>query len=307
MGVSFVAIAPIFILIAVGYALKRLFVKNEYFWENMEKLVYYLFFPMLLILEITDADFNVSGIKEAVFVTIGSTIIVAFIMFAAQRVINFKKELFSSVFQGGIRYNSYIFLALSYSLFGGKGAAISGIFVAYMIVVTNILSVGVLNYYGSKSQKSFKGILLSFIKNPLILSVLAALMLNFFDIRFTGWIRQTMSYLGAAATPLSLMAVGAGLIFLMAKDKNYAVAYSVALKLVLMPIVAALLIKSLGLVGVVADVALLYAGISCAGNAYILSRQMGGDSEAMASIITWSTIASAVSIPLVFEFLASRL
>ncbi|MDR1976813.1 MAG: AEC family transporter [Campylobacteraceae bacterium] len=300
MSAAFLAILPIFTLIVAGCAAKRLFVKDERFWDGAEKFVYYLFFPALLILDITDAEFVMQDVSRGVGVTIASTLIIALLIFAVQLFAKSKNDTFTSIFQGGIRYNSYIFIALSNDLFGTAGVALSGIFIAYMIVITNVLSVIVLNRYGSKTKKNFAGVLLSLIKNPLILSVIIALFLNALDFRFSGAARQTVTYFAAVATPLSLMSVGAGLMFILQTDKTFAVIYSVTLKLIAMPITAAILLNLLNLQGTTAAIALLYCTLPCAANSYILSKQMGGDSVTMASIITWSTIASAVTIPVVF-------
>jgi len=308
MTTTFLAILPIFILIVTGCVLRRAFLKHEVFWKGIDGLTYYLLFPMLLILEITEADFDAGDIKTAIFVIITATLIAAAFMLLGQQILKMDGKVFSSVFQGGVRFSSYVFLALSQNLFGGEGVALSGIFIAYMLVVTNVLAILVLNHYCSeKKQKSFNSAVLSLVKNPIIVAVVAAIIFNYFDVHFSGALKQTMSYFASGATPLSLMSVGAGLIFVMTKIKHFAVIYAIVLKIIALPLITFALLKLFGVSGVLAQITLLCSSISSAGNAYILSRQMGGDSEAMASIITWSTIASAVSIALIFELLASRL
>ncbi|WP_243464934.1 AEC family transporter [Photorhabdus temperata] len=66
-----------------------------------------------------------------------------------------------------------------------------------------------------------------------------------------------------------------------------------------MPLITILIIKYLGSSGVPANIAILYSAVPCAGNAYILARQMGGDHEAMASIITWTTLLSIITVTLI--------
>lgn len=95
------------------------------------------------------------------------------------------------------------------------------------------------------------------------------------------------------------MSVGGSLVLTMHSRRTVATAYSVRLKLLLMPLCTKALLRALGASGTPANIALLYASAPCAGNAYILSRQMGGDSEAMASIITWTTLLSAVTITVI--------
>ena len=55
---------------------------------------------------------------------------------------------------------------------------------------------------------------------------------------------------------------------------------------------------ALGLDGVSRDVALLFAALPTATSAYILARQLGGDAELMAALITGQTLLAMLSLPL---------
>ncbi|WP_206957098.1 AEC family transporter [Trinickia acidisoli] len=295
----FLSVLPIFLLIVVGYTAKNYFLSEEGFWKAADKLVYYLFFPSLLLLDVSRANFTGANTTTAIVATVGSTLLVAGLIFAGQRIVKVRNDLFTSIFQGGVRYNSYVFIALAQSLFGSDGVAMSGVFIAYMIVLTNVMSVLVMNHYGHGGKKSFKGMLTALVQNPLIIGALVGLGFNMSGLHITGWIKQFLSYLGYAATPLSLMSVGAGLVLSMHTSRTVATIYSAAFKLLLMPVCTMALLRFLGASGAPANIALLYASAPCAGNAYILSRQMGGDSEAMASIITWTTLLSAITITVI--------
>lgn len=293
---AFLAVLPIFILIVSGYIAKKWFIKDEIVWRGVENLTYYLFFPALLVNELSKSNFAQHDTSESLCATVAATFFVAVLIFASKILFKIDNALFTSVFQGGVRYNSYIFIAMANSLYGSEGAALSGVFIGYMIIVTNILSVLVMNVYGDGSKKRFSGAVVALLKNPLIISAIIGLTLSAAMIRPVGAIGDYLRYLSNAATPLSLMSVGAGLIVVMRARKAIATAYSVSLKLLAMPAITIFFIKIFSASGLSASIAILYASVPCAGNAYILSRQMGGDSESMASIITWTTILSVVTI-----------
>lgn len=296
---TFLSILPIFCLIVAGYVAKRMFLREDGFWKYVDKLVYYLFFPALLVLDISKANFTSADTSSAIAATLGATLIVAGVIFIGQGVFRVKADLFTSIFQGGVRYNSYVFIALAHSLYGAEGVAVSGVFIAYMIVMTNVMSVLVMNHYGTAGKKSLRGMLVALLQNPLIIGALIGLLLNMGELKIAGAVEQFMSYLGNAATPLSLMSVGAGLMLNLQGSRALATLYVVGLKLLVLPMVTLALLFSLGASGVPANVALLYASVPCAGNAYILARQMGGDAPAMASMITWTTLASTLTITLI--------
>lgn len=297
---TLLSVLPIFGLVVTGFIAKRLLPSSD-LWKGIEALVYYLFFPILLILEVSKANFAEPGLFGALMATFIATLMIGAVLFPIKRIFNIENTLFTSIFQGGTRYNSYVFLALSQSLFGSNGIIIAGVFMAYMIITINILCISVLNLYGSNQsgKKSVAGILWALLKNPLIVGVLLGILANFLNITFTGPIKQWMLYLGSTATPLSLMSVGAGLIIMMDAKKMGAVSFAIILKLLAMPAITLLILQILNVSGTTAGVALLFATMPSAGNAYILSRQMGGDSDAMASMITWSTLLSIMTIPLI--------
>lgn len=301
---TLLAVLPIFGLVITGFIAKRLLPSQD-LWKGMEALVYYLFFPILLILEVSKANFSEPGLFGALMATFIATLMIAGALFPLKKRFNIENTLFTSIFQGGTRYNSYVFLALSQSLFGSNGIVIAGVFMAYMIITINILCISVLNLYGSNQsgKKSIAGIILALIKNPLIVGVLIGIIANILNIQLTGPVKQWMLYLGNTATPLSLMTVGAGLIMILDAKKMGGISFAIFLKLFIMPLITILLLWLFGVSGLPAGIALLFAAMPCAGNAYILSRQMGGDSEAMASMITWSTLLSILTIPIIMSIM----
>ncbi|QZX80817.1 AEC family transporter [Metapseudomonas otitidis] len=291
----FFSILPIFLLILTGFISKKTTRNSEAFWELSDKFVYYLFFPALLILDLSSTSFNPDQTITPILSTLLATLIIAIAAFSLKSLLRLENKLFTSVFQGGTRYNSYVFIALSQSLFGSEGVALSGIFVAYMIIATNIISVLVLNKYGS-NKKDNLSIFKSLAKNPLIIAAATGCILSSLDITISNPTRAYMTYLANAATPLSLMSVGAGLLITLETKKLIAIGHTIILKLVAMPILTFLFLKLLNASGAIAGIAMLYASMPTAGNAYILARQMGGDAESMASIITWTTVTSIVTI-----------
>lgn len=297
---TFIATLPIFLLILSGYVLKRFFVPDAVFWTSLEKLTYYIFFPSMLIVQISKANFNAIGSGLSVTATIAATIVISILMGVAKIIFKIPNASFSSVFQGGIRYNSYIFLALSEALFGAEGLALAGFFMAYMIVLNNIFCVSCLNFFGTGNYKNAGQILLSIFKNPLMIGALLGLLLNVFQINLPAFFHTYLQHLGAVSLTTSCLAVGAGLMLRMEFKAVRLLSLASILKLILMPITTLILLNILAVPhGTTYNIALLYSTIGCAGNAYILSRQMGGDSPLMASIITWTTLGSCVTIPII--------
>jgi predicted permease len=138
---------------------------------------------------------------------------------------------------------------------------------------------------------------MALIKNPLILACLAGIGLNLSGIGLPGWSQATVELLGGAALPLGLVAVGVALrpMALLRIDRGVLATNSV--KLLLMPALVLALAWGLQLDPVSRDVALLFAALPTATSAYILARQLGGDAELMAAIITGQTLLAMLTLP----------
>lgn len=300
----FISVVPIFLLIVLGFLAKRYVLTDTGFWAGADLLVYYLFFPALLVREIAGADFVGGATFGGLQATIGGTLAVGALIFATRLLVPLKDDLFTSLFQGGVRYNTFVFIALAQALFGPVGLTLAAVFIAYMIILINVLCVLVLTRYGKAGQTSITGLLAGLLRNPLIIAAVLGVVINRSGLAIPAALAPLLQYLGNAATPLSLMSTGAGLMLLLPRHKLAATSYAICLKLLLLPALTFALLRWQGVDGTLANVALLFASMPCAGNAYVLARQMGGDTEAMAAIITWSTLLSIISITAIFATLA---
>ena len=275
-------------------------IKEKSFWEVSDKLIYYVLFPSLLVLKLGNTNFSEFVFSFGIISVVLSTLTLSAIMLIAKFIIKIPDKLFTSFFQGGIRYNSYVLLAVSLSVYGDKGLVIASIFIAYMIIFTNILSIFVMTVYG-QSNKTIKDIVLSIIKNPLIVSAIVGVFIGYNQVTIPYIAKEFLQYMGQVALPMSLMSIGAGLIMISSFKKIIIIGLSIVIKLILLPLTTIYFLNMFEVNGLVFMIAVLYASVPSAGNAYILARQMGGDTESIATIITLTTILSIISIPLIIE------
>ena len=292
------AIFPIFAAILVGAALKRYLITGADIWAGIDRLTYYLLLPSLLIVEIYRADFSSGNAGTAVTVTLFATLGLSAVLLLLRPVITRNTPLFTSIFQGSVRYNSYVLLAVADAFYGSAGLALAIVFIAVMVIATNMLGVVVLSAF-SGGKSNLKRILGGIIKNPIILAAGAGAVLNISDIHVPVPIENTAALFKTAALPLSLLSVGAGLRFVLDKQALGAIALATTIKLAVLPVITGVCLYLAGIDGMVLAMGVLYAGMPCAGNAYILARQLNGDPDAMASIITLETLLSAFSVAVI--------
>jgi len=299
MGGLIAGVVPVFILIAIGYGLKKSDFLPDATWRPIEKLSIHILYPGFLIPAIWNADLSGGSAGAAGASAVIAVLIVAAVTFAAKPLMTVDGPAFTSVLQGVIRWNSFVFLPVIQSTFGKEGLALAAVMIAAIIPVTNILCVVALARWGA-DQKGTRPLALAkaIFSNPILLACLIGLALNFAGVPRLAGISDTLELLGGAALPLGLIVAGAGLSFAEVARRKWTVASVSFVKLVIMPPLMWGLCVLLGGDQLAQGVALLCGAAPGAAASYILARQMGGDAPLMAGIVALTTVGSALSIPI---------
>jgi malonate transporter and related proteins len=294
------ALIPIMVLIFLGYVLKRSNFLAPQSWVGMEKLTYFVLFPALLIHSLANQTLVGVPWPSMLIVVTGTLIIttlVLIIFHKTQSSISYAK--FTSIFQGGIRFNTYIAFAVAQALYGYKGLALSSVAAGFMIVLINLLCISAFVIGGKSSYKGIIPFIRSLMVNPLIIACVIGWFLSLSGIGLSAVTGDIFEIIGRAALPFGLLAVGAALRPEVIQGHISSIAISSVLQFALKPLVATLLISYTGLSGIAAGVLIVAFMVPTAPSAYILARQLGGDTETMASIITFQTLIAFLIMPFI--------
>jgi len=302
MLTTFGALAPIFLLIALGWLLRVRGFPGDAFWPGAERMVYWLLFPPLLLITIANADLTGFRMLPVAIALIGAVLVTAALAFALRGRLGIGGAAFTSVFQGAIRCNTYVGLAAAAALWGEAGLAVMGIVVFVVVTLVNLLCVIVLVSHRGGAMRWLR-LLASVATNPLIIACVAGFGLNMLGLGVFGLAGAVLEILGRAALTLGLLCVGAGLDLARLGRNPPAVAAVIVLKLVVMPLATWMLCRLLGVEGVTAGVAILFAAVPVSASAYVLAAQLGGDAPLMAGLITVTTLAAAITMPMVLTLL----
>ncbi|MGL4226103.1 MAG: AEC family transporter [Rickettsia sp.] len=305
MNEIFYSTLPIFLITLLGSIIKNKWLTSEEFWRGIEKLSYFVLFPAMLFNYVSTADLSVASIIKLVVALIISTILVSLGLIVYQKKYTIDKVQFTSIFQGSIRYNSYIFFGMSSPLLGPSGLSIVAVISSYMIIFTNILSVMIFAYYiPNKSvtntiKTSFVLMMKLIVRNPLIIASLVGFVFNYSNLELHLGLKKTLDSLSNAALAIGMLNVGAGLNFTIRPELLHNVMFTSFVKLVAFPLVSVIVLWLMSIEGIDRSVGILYSCLPCASTAYVLSRQLDGDPDSMASIITFTTFFSVVTISII--------
>jgi malonate transporter and related proteins len=299
----FSALIPVFGLILIGYFFKRIKFPSHEFWPQADKLTYYVLMPSLLIYKLSNASLdskNSFGFVMAALLAIFFTMIILMII---NKIKPANAASFTSVVQGGIRFNTYVFLALAGAIFGNDGLILSAIILTFAIPFINILCITIFALYINNEKLNFLYLLKSIITNPLIIACVIGGSINFLGIHFPLVINNTLEILSKAALPMGLLSVGFGLVIKEIKSSKSEVIISSVAKHLIMPLFIFAFGKYFGLDEMMISILVLFALLPTAPSSFILARQLGGDIGLMSSIITVQTLVSALFIILFLKFL----
>ena len=297
------ALIPVFLVIALGFAIRRMDFPGEALWAPLDQINYHVLFPALLCYTLAVAEIRLGEIGTMAAVLAAGMMAMVALLMLSKRFLPMTGPEFSSVFQGAVRWNSFVALAAIASLWGKPGLTLAAVAVAVMVPIANVVSVTVLTRYAGATPAGPAAIAKLLARNPLILACLAGIALNLTGIGLPGPLATTFKIVGDASLTLGLLAVGAGLQVVNVLEKKWIVLYTSALKLVAMPLMMMGFCILFGVDGLARLVVLICAAVPGATSSYMLARQLGGDMQLMASLITGGTILAVVTMPLMLWWL----
>ena len=307
MAVVIAALLPVFFLIVLGFILKRTLIRPDTQWHGLERLTYYVLLPVFLIQTLVKADLStvpVGGVGGAMLLSVLAVSLVCLALRPLLARAAVDGPAFTSIFQGATRWQTYVALAVSGSLFGNLGLALASVAMIAIVPLANVLCVTVLAQYASAEKRSAGSIVVTVVSNPLIWACVVGLALNVTHVPLPRLWHEVADALGRSSLAIGLLVTGAGLHLEGLFRPSLAASVAVLLKLVLMPAISVALAVQFGITGSNLAVVTVCSAVPTASSAYVLARQMGGDAPLLAQIITLQTILAAATMPIAIALAA---
>jgi len=282
---------PDFLLIVCGFLVCRFTALDRTVWNATERLVYWLLFPVLLFTAIvrTPLDLGASfGLGLGGWAVVGGGFALTV---ALRHWPGVDARRLSSGAQVAFRFNSYVALALAERIGGSAGVAWIALLVALCVPLCNLGAVWSLARHGGQNT------LRELAHNPLIIATVAGLVANLAGLRLPDTAATVLGRIGAAALPLGLMAVGAGLELGGLQKAPRLAAALLSIRHLLLPLVGLGVGLLLGLPAGQAQILVAFAALPTASSCYVLAARMGGDGPYVAGLVTASTLLGMLSVP----------
>ena len=299
----FSSLIPIFALIIFGYLFKKISFPSHDFWPMADKLTYYILMPSLLILTLSQAKFENNSFELILSSTLAIFLtLLTLVIFNKFNQTN--SSSFTSVVQGGIRFNTYVFLALSGSIFGSEGLVIAAIIISFAIPILNIFCISIFAIYSDNQKINILFILKSIFKNPLIIASIIGVLINILGFQMPLSLENFLKILSAAALPLGLLSIGYALVLKDIKSAKKDMLVSIIAKFIVLPAFIFFISKYLELDALAISVLVLFAIMPTAPSSFILARELKGDLQLITSIITVQTILATIFLTIFLNYFA---
>ncbi|MGC1174546.1 AEC family transporter [Polaromonas sp.] len=286
---------PDFSLILCGYLVCRYTALNRTVWQQVESLVYYFLFPVLLFQSIVKSPLDLGAASSLIAAGLLMGVLGIALAYSLPHLpwigAHIDRREHAGSAQVAFRFNSFIALALAERLAGAEGLLLIAVLIGVCVPLFNVGAVWPM------ARHANSGFLGALVRNPLIIATASGLAANLLGLQIPVWMDPTLNRIGAASLALGLMAAGAGMQFgKLARAKTLAVAL-LAIRHLLIPLIAWGLSWVFRLSPVQTTVLLAFSALPTASSCYVLAARMGYDGAYVAGLVTLSTLLGMFSLP----------
>ncbi len=294
------ATIPIFLIIVLGWIFKQRGLFNENFVNIINKYVFKVALPVLLFRDIAGSP--ITDVMEPKFVTfclIGTALMFLAVWLFASIVIK-DKSMVGAFTQAAARGSTAVLgIAFAENIFGTSG--MTPLMIVCAVPLYNIFSVLILtvcanSQEGHDLKTTIRKALIGIATNPIIWGIVIALPFSFFNITLPVIVTKSVQYISQTATPMALLAVGAGFEGAQAISKIKPTILATMIKLFILPAIYLPIAVSMGFTGTALVAILIMVGSPTTVTCYVMAKNMDNDAVLSASIIVMATLLSSISL-----------
>ena len=292
------ATIPIFLLMALGYLFRRIGLLSEALASGMNTFVFKVALPVLVFSDLAAVDFSASWDTRFVLFCFGVTFLS--IAFAAALSFVWRDRSIQGEFIQAAYRSSAALLGIAFitNIYGNAGMA--PLMIIGSVPLYNILAVVVLSFFQPERKRLDRAVvgktLRGIATNPIILGILAGLAWSALRLPMPVILKKTVTSIGAVASPMGLMAMGATFDLRKALGRKGPALTAAAVKLVgfcavFLPLAVTLGFRQEKLVAI-----LVMLGSATTVSSYVMARSMGHDGTLSASTVMLTTLFSAFTL-----------
>ena len=300
---------PIFIIIAIGFLIRRRKILSEEGVGLLNRLAYNIGLPSLIFLSITSYSlsdiFNIQIIK-VIYLTYAILILLTILInLAVKRSGKTKGAIIVSSFRCNMAFVGFPIILAAY---GDLALAKASLVAAFLVPVNIIVTMVIFKFYNRREEGIGAGrLLLNFVKDPMIIASISGILFSYLELRIPEIIYNSLDIISGMTVAIALLSIGASFKFVHLKNDFKMVSYISFNKLILMPVVVFVLSTFVFRVEAIdRNVMVILFATPLAAAAYIMAKELRSNHQLLASALIFTTIISALAISawlLIFKFI----
>ena len=296
------ATMPLFLMMVLGYFLKRIGLINKEGTKSLNLLVFRLFLPILLFKDLAEQDFYTMWDTGFVFFCLAATLISIAIAAAFSHISknrNDRGEIIQASYRSAAATLGIAYMANIYNDVSMVALMIIGSVPLYNIAAVIVLSVTSPDNDALKDKKElFKKTMFSIITNPILIGVVLGTLGSLMHLQLTPIVGKTMNSLAAVASPLALIALGSSFEFDDLKAKYKPVLLVIFNKLFLFCAIFLPIGVWMGFRNEKLVAALIMLGSASTSSCYVMSKSMGHEGIISSAAVMIGTLLSSATLTL---------
>ena len=291
-------VLPVFIIVLVGYYIRRRGTIDENFISMVSNVVFYYALPAGLFLDVAQTDPKKLANPRFVVVTmLGTVAIFALSWFVMDKMSTDKRAVAAAVHSTFRGNYIYVGVPIIQNILGTDNLTCSVLVVVFVLSFYNVLAVLVLSVNdGDRDKLKPKELCIEMLKNPMIVSTLLGIVYAMTGLPMPVVAAKSLGYLKGIASPLALIMIGARMMGNSVKREGRLMRTSLFFKLIFGPLVMTTLAIFMGMNQ--EEIVTIYVlfGVPSAMNVFIVTKSMGGDDGIAANIIVSSVFLSVITM-----------
>lgn len=293
------ATIPVFLVMVIGYVLRRLHFVDEPFVKTLNSFNYKITLPALVFRDIAGSDFySVWDTKYVLYCFCVTFFTIAVIWVLAELFYKNKAQLGEFV-QASYRSSAAVLgIAFIQNIYGNSGMA--PLMIIGTVPLYNIAAVFILSFTGPNAKgldkDSLKASLKGIITNPIIMGIALGMIVSACRIDFPVMIDKTINNIAVLASPLALLGLGAGFEGRKALKQLKPTAAACVLKIMVLPAIFLPLAIHMGFTDEKLVAILVMLGSPTTASCYIMAKNMGHEGTLTSSVVVATTFLSSVTL-----------
>lgn len=298
---------PVFALIGLGTLLRHLKLTDGAFLKASDRLVYFIFFPLMLFWKIGSAPALDSGTIDLLLAAICAVAVAYLISALCIQGFGVTRFAAGSFSQSCYRFNTYVGVAVIMNVAGESGVSRFGILIGFIIPIINVLAVSTLIWYSGQRIDWHQRVRITtraLVSNPLIIGCVAGIVYGRIGGAFPVFIDNTLRLAAMATLPLALLSIGGALTVKNLETHLGKAFLGCCVKLLALPLLGFFFLDLFDAGPLSFQVGMIFFSLPTSPAIMVLSSQLGSDTEFASAAIVLSTLLSFFSMSTVLLLMA---